>query len=87
MASLSIGDVKAGLSGENPRFLAKEHQGTGGRFYRTFNDVYEGEERLKDGTHFFYQCTKCKDLMKLDPKKGTAPLIRHADACDPLPSK
>lgn len=86
MSRLSIGDVKDGLSGENAIYSAKRHEKQGGRYYRIIRDIYEGEERVKDGNEYFYQCERCNAVMKLDPKKGTAPLLRHANSCDPLPS-
>lgn len=85
--AISIDDVEAGLSGKNPRYAAKKHEGAGGRFYRAFEDIYEGKNRLVDDKCNFYRCTKCKKVMKIDPQKGTAPLLRHADVCYPIAGK
>lgn len=50
----SIGDVKAGLADQS--LIAKEHIGSGGRFYRVLYDIYENDNRVKG----FYQCLICK---------------------------
>lgn len=86
MAKISVEVIRAGLIEEPPKFYLMDHQG-GGRFYRTFQDVFQGDERVKEGACFFYKCKNCTELVMLDPQKGTAKLNRHANICAPLQGK
>lgn len=53
-----------------------------GKYYRIINDVYDNEnKRVKE----FYQCMKCKEVLKQNPSNGTKRLNTHANICDPLP--
>lgn len=57
----------------------KKGQYAGG-YYRVLSDIYnEQNERVKH----FYQCTKCKEVLKCNPSNGTKPLNKHANKCDP----
>lgn len=87
MATFSVEIVRAGLAAEPPTFCVKKHEGSGGRYYRTFQDVYQGDIRIKEGDFHFFKCTKCHALYMVDTQKGTAKLNRHANVCDPLPGK
>lgn len=53
-----------------------------GKYYRIINDVYDNDH--KKVKHFF-QCTKCKQVIKCNPSNGTKPLNTHANICDPQP--
>lgn len=80
----SIDEVKAGLAAEQPKYTAKKNdKKNAGRFYRVLMDIYAGDTRIKE----FYKCKVCNEVLNHNPINGTAPLLRHADSCDPLPSE
>lgn len=55
-----------------------------GQFYRVLRDVYDEKcVKLKN----VYHCVKCEEVLKWDSSKGTTPLDRHANECDPLVAK
>lgn len=61
----------------------REVIGRTGKFYRVLQDIYDKKDiRITS----YYHCRVCNDVVWYPVQKGSSPLNRHADACDPLPS-
>lgn len=51
--------------------------------YRILQDVHDNNNERLPG---FYHCRACHKTIEYAVKGGSQPLLRHANACDPLPS-
>lgn len=78
-----LSDIQNKIRFGNYKILKRTAKNAG-RSYRVLRDIYdENSVRIEH----VYWCIKCEELIVREAGRGTQPLLRHADDCDPLPKK